>query len=106
MQFGSHPIQREALSRRIQIQNTGESRIVKVETVSESAKRDLGRSKALGVTQARILVIEEEPAMRALIHEVVESADMESVTLAKSEEAVAHFQQAKFDVVLIGLCAP
>ena len=106
MQIGSHPIQREALSRTIQIQNTGESWIVKVEAVSESAKRDLSHSKAPGDTQARILVVEEEPAMRALIQEVVESADMESVTLAKSEEAVAHFQQAKFDVVLIGLCAP
>jgi two-component system, chemotaxis family, chemotaxis protein CheY len=79
---------------------------VKVETDRESAKRDPGGAKGPKVKQKRALVVEDEPAMCALIQDVLRSADIEVVTPAKSIETDLHFYEEQFDVIVIGLCAP
>ncbi len=104
--LGARPLQREAPTGTIQIPKTGESWIVKVETDRESANQDVSRAKPLKATPRRALVVENEPALRALIQEVLESADVEVVTPAKGTENELHFDEGKFDVVLIGLGTP
>jgi DNA-binding response OmpR family regulator len=79
---------------------------VKVETDLKAANENLNRAKGLKVMPRRALVVENEPAMCALIHEVLESAEIEAVSPAKSGESERHFHEEKFDVVLIGLCTP
>jgi DNA-binding response OmpR family regulator len=79
---------------------------VKVETDLKPANKNLSLAKGLKVMPRRALVVENEPAMCALIHEVLESAEIEAVTPAKSGENERHFHEEKFDVVLIGLCTP
>jgi DNA-binding response OmpR family regulator len=79
---------------------------VKVETDLKPANKNLSLGKGLKVMPRRALVVENEPAMCALIHEVLESAEIEAVTPAKSGENERHFHEEKFDVVLIGLCTP
>jgi DNA-binding response OmpR family regulator len=79
---------------------------VKVESGRESGNKDLSRVKAPKVAQRRALVVEDEPAMCALIQEVLGSVDIEAVTPAKSIENEIHFHEEKFDVVIIGLCEP
>ena len=79
---------------------------MKVETDRESANQDVSRAKPLKATPRRALVVENEPALRALIQEVLESADVEVVTPAKGIENELHFDEEKFDVVLIGLGTP
>jgi len=44
--------------------------------------------------------------MCALIKETLGSANIEAVTLTTSAEAAAQFQEEKFDVILVDLCAP
>jgi len=44
--------------------------------------------------------------MSAFIKETLGAADIEQVTLATSAEAPAQFQEEKFDVILVDLCAP
>jgi DNA-binding response OmpR family regulator len=77
---------------------------VKVETNSESGKKDSSRAKGSKVAQKRALVVEEEPVMCALIQDVLRSADMEAVIPAKNIETDHHFCEEKFDVIVIGLC--
>jgi len=89
----------------VQIPKPVGSWVVKVETDRESANKDLRRAKGLKVMPRRALVVENEPAMCALIQEVLESAEIEAVTPAKSGENERHFHEEKFDVILIGLCA-
>ncbi len=89
----------------VQIPKPVESWVVKVETDRESANKDLRRAKGLKAMPRRALVVENEPAMCALIQEVLESAEIEAVTPAKSGENERHFHEEKFDVILIGLCA-
>jgi len=88
------------------IPKPGKSWTVKVETDHQSVNKDLNPAKGLKVMPRRALVVENEPAMCALIHEVLESAEIEAVTPAKSGENEGHFHEEKFDVVLIGLCTP
>jgi DNA-binding response OmpR family regulator len=102
----SRHFQGDAPCSAIQIRKTEETWNMKIETESEWRNKDLGRAKALTITQKRALVVEDEPALCALIQEVLVSAGIEAVTLAKSTEADGHFQEEKFDVVLIGLCTP
>jgi CheY-like chemotaxis protein len=104
--IGKSPFQRDAPCAMVQIPKPGKSWIVKVETDRESANKDLHRAKGLKAMPRRALVVENEPAMCALIHEVLESAEIEAVTPAKSGENERHFHEEKFDVVLIGLCTP
>ena len=84
----------------------GESWIVRVETDRESANHEVSRAKPLKATPRRALVVENEPALRALIQEVLESAEIEVLTPAKGIENELHFDEGKFDVVLIGLGPP
>jgi len=79
---------------------------MKVETEREPRNKDLTRGKEPRVTHRRALVVEDEPAMCALIQEVLGLADIEAVTPVKSVDADGHFQVQKFDVILIGLCTP
>jgi DNA-binding response OmpR family regulator len=90
----------------LQTPKLGESWIVKIETDLKPANKKLSLAKGLKVMPRRALVVENEPAMCALIHEVLESAEIEAVTPAKSGENERHFHEEKFDVVLIGLCTP
>jgi CheY-like chemotaxis protein len=90
----------------IQIPRTGKSWIVKVEIDSESANQDVSNANPLKATPRRALVIEKEPAMCALMREVLESAELEVVTPAKGIENELHFDVEKYDVVLIGLGTP
>lgn len=55
--------------------------------------------------QKRALVVEGEPAMCQLIQQVLLSAGIEAVTLAKTADAPGHLQGQKFDVVLVDLSA-
>ena len=79
---------------------------MKVETDRQSAKRDPGGARGPKVLQKRALIVEDEPAMSALIQEVLRSVDMEAVTPAKNIETDLHFCEEKFDVIVIGLCLP
>ena len=79
---------------------------MEVETYLELANQDRRLAKGLKVMSRRALVVENEPTMCALIHEVLQSAEIEAVTPAKSGENERHFHEEKFDVVLIGLCTP
>jgi CheY-like chemotaxis protein len=103
---GKSPFHPDAPCGIVQIPRPGKSWIVKVETNLESAKKNFSPAKGLKVMPRRALVVENEPAMCALIHEVLESAEIEAVTPAQSGENERHFHEEKFDVVLIGLCAP
>jgi CheY-like chemotaxis protein len=104
--FGKSLFQRDAPWCMARIPKPGKSCVVKVETDLEPANRNLNRAKGLKVMLRRALVVENEPAMCALIHEVLQSAEMEVVTPVKSGENERHFHEEKFDVVLIGLCTP
>ena len=77
-----------------------------VETERESANKDVSRAKPLKATPRRALVIENEPELRGLMREVLESAEIEVVTPAKGIENELHFDEEKLDVVLIGLGTP
>ena len=104
--LGSRDFQREAPSATIQIPKTGDSSIVRVDIGSETTRKDPGRPKAPKVAQRRALVVENEPEMCALIEEVLESAEIGAVISTKSIGDETHFNEEKFDVVLIGNCAP
>jgi CheY-like chemotaxis protein len=76
---------------------------VTIETDRESANQDLSRAKRPKAALRRALVVENEPTMRALIQEVLESAEIEVVTPVKRNKNELQFQEEKFDVILIGL---
>jgi len=104
--LGNCHFQRDVPSGRIEIPKAGESWVVTVQTDRESANKDVSRAKPLKATPRRALVIEKEPAMCALMQEVLESAELEVVTPAKGIENQLHFDEEKFDVALIGLGTP
>jgi len=79
---------------------------MKLETESESRNRDGARGAAPIGPPTRALVVGDEEAMCALIKETLESTDIEAVTLTASAQAADHFQDTKFDVILVDLCAP
>src|SRR6202049_1798159 len=74
---------------------------VKVEPDHELTKKDPGLAKGPRVKQKRALVVEDEPAMCALIQEALRSADIEAVTPAKNIEMDLLFFEEKFDVIVI-----
>ncbi len=55
--------------------------------------------------QKRALVVDGEPAMCQLIREVLLSANIDAVTLARTAEADGHLEGQKFDVILVDLSA-
>src|SRR6266851_1462416 len=78
---------------------------MKIETESESRNQSGAHGKPSG-TPTRALVVGDEEAMCALIKETLGAAKIDAVTVATSAEAVAQFQEEKFDVILVDLCAP
>ena len=79
---------------------------MKVDTDRESGKKDFVRPKATKGVPRRALVVENEPTMCALIQQALGSADIESVTPSESLDSDIHLHEEKFDVVVIGFCAP
>jgi DNA-binding response OmpR family regulator len=79
---------------------------MKIDTESESRNENGARGREPSGRPTRALVVGDEEAMCALIRETLGAANIEAVTLAASTEAAALFQQEKFDVILVDLCAP
>jgi DNA-binding response OmpR family regulator len=79
---------------------------MKIETKSESRNQNGARGVTPSGTPTRALVVGDEEAMCALIKETLEAANIDAVTLTTSAEATAQFQEEKFDVILVDLCAP
>jgi two-component system, chemotaxis family, chemotaxis protein CheY len=77
---------------------------MKVEVERETRSIDPGRQRTPSGPPKRALLVDDEPAMRGLVQEVLESAEMEVVAVSLSSEAESRFQEEKFDVILIGLC--
>ncbi len=77
-----------------------------METESESRANPPGRALTSNSSQKRALVVEDEQATTELIQEVVNSLDIEAITLDASSRANCSFNDEKFDVVLIGLPGP
>jgi DNA-binding response OmpR family regulator len=78
---------------------------MKIETESESRNQNGARGTPSG-TPTRALVVGDEEAMCALIKETLGAAKIDAVTVATSAEAATQFQEEKFDVILVDLCAP
>ena len=79
---------------------------MKIEIGRETVNKDHRRTKWPKISQSRALVVENDPAMCALIQEVLESAEIKAVIPAKSVEDEDYFREEKFDVILIGHCTP
>src|ERR1700694_5323909 len=79
---------------------------MKIETESESRNPNGARGVTPSGTPTRALVVGDEEAMCALIKETLGATNIEAVTLTTSAEAAAQFQEEKFDVILVDLCAP
>jgi len=54
----------------------------------------------------RALVVEDDPATGSMIKAALAAAEIEPVTLVTTAEAVAQFQQEKFDVILVDAGGP
>jgi two-component system chemotaxis response regulator CheY len=79
---------------------------MKIETEIESRIQGGARKAAPVGTPTRALVVEDEESMCGLIKEALGAANIEAVTLTRSAEAAGPFQEEKFDVILVDLCAP
>jgi len=79
---------------------------MKIETESESRNQNGTRGGTPSGTPTRALIVVDEEGMCALIKETLGAANIEAVTLTASAEAAAQFQEKKFDVILVDLCAP
>jgi two-component system chemotaxis response regulator CheY len=79
---------------------------MKIETENESSNQNGARAAAPSGAPTRALVVGDEEAMCALIRETLAAANIDAVTLTASAEAAAQFQEVKFDVILVDLCAP
>ena len=79
---------------------------MKIETISEYRNQNGAREGAPSGLPTRALVVGDEEAMCSLIRETLGVANIEAVTMATSVEAAAQFQERKFDVILVDLCAP
>jgi two-component system chemotaxis response regulator CheY len=79
---------------------------MKIETISWSRSQNRAQPLTPSTANARALVVGDEETMCALIKETLIAANIENVTLTPSAEAAAQFQEKKFDVILVDLCAP
>src|SRR5579863_7251116 len=79
---------------------------MKIETISEYRNQNGAREGAPSGLPTRALVVGDEEAMCALLKEALGAANIEAVTMTTSAEAAAQFQERKFDVILVDLCAP
>ena len=80
--------------------------MMKIETESDLHLQKSTRGPAPTGAPTRALVVGDEEAMCALIKETLGAANIEAVTLTTSAEAADQFQERKFDVILVDLCAP
>jgi DNA-binding response OmpR family regulator len=81
-------------------------RAMKIETEFGSRKLDLARAKPPHTVLKRSLIVDDEPAMRELIQEVLKGVDIETVLLAGSLDADHYFRNEKFDLIIVGLSKP
>lgn len=79
---------------------------MKFEIELEPRNKEPRRPSAPNESPKRALVVHDEPTMRTLIQDVLESADTEAVILGESVHAEEHFRAEKFDVIFIGLSGP
>jgi len=79
---------------------------MKIETISQARNQNGAQKGAPSGAPTRALVVGDEETMCALIKETLGAAKIEAVTFATSAEAAAQFQETKFDVILVDLCAP
>lgn len=56
--------------------------------------------------QQKILVVEDDLAIQALLHDFIEDADYEVVTASDGVEALARFAEQNFDLVILDLMLP
>ncbi len=82
------------------------NRIMKIETISEFRNQTGGRGSSRSGPPTRALVVGDEEATCALIKETLGAANIDAVTMTTSAEAADQFQEQKFDVILVDLCAP
>lgn len=57
-------------------------------------------------TQQKILVVEDDLAIQALLHDFIEDAGYEVVTASDGVEALARFAEQNFDLVILDLMLP
>ena len=55
---------------------------------------------------ARILIVDDEPSVRALVRDVLELDDYDVTEAADGNEALAHFGSARFDVIILDIMMP
>src|SRR5579863_10661278 len=79
---------------------------MKIETIREYRNQNRAREAAPRGLPTRALVVGDEEAMCSLVKETLEVANIEAVTMTTSVGAAAQFQERKFDVILVDLCAP
>lgn len=56
--------------------------------------------------EARVLVIDDEPAIRGLVAKIVERAGLIADTARDGEEAIAMIDQQEYDVIVVDLMMP
>jgi GAF domain-containing protein/CheY-like chemotaxis protein len=64
------------------------------------------KAETPAVRSLRCLVVDDEPAVRAVIGDILESAGHTVVALADGGEAIARFQAERFDLVVTDLAMP
>jgi DNA-binding response OmpR family regulator len=75
---------------------------MKTEIEAELRDKNASPGRRSSPTHIRAFVVEDDPAMRLLITAALGAAEVEPVIQATSADAVARFQQEKFDVILLG----
>ena len=65
-----------------------------------------GRLFTLGAKMAKILVVEDDPAIRAVIQELLESADFAVTTATDGVDALERLRQESFDLMLCDVWMP
>jgi CheY-like chemotaxis protein len=68
--------------------------------------RPEARVETPAVRALRCLVVDDEPPVRAVIGDILESAGHAVVTLGDGGEAIARFQAERFDLVVTDLAMP
>jgi len=79
---------------------------MKIETVQEDRKKGRDGERKPKVAKKRALVVEDEPAVNALIQEVLGSVDIEPVAADERGQIGRRVTDEKFDVVVVGLRGP
>ena len=56
--------------------------------------------------EARVLVVDDEPAIRGLVAKIVERAGLVADTASDGEEAITMIDQHRYDVIVVDLMMP